>query len=198
MAARPLDRAVTEQTDDDEPEDAPGLVAGYVGHALFAAIAFVSLAWRDRLDELPARAIGEHGLAVAAGSGLAIGLALALLLPPLRRFLPKLARIEAELRRTFTGRSDAAIAAFVAAGATAEELLFRLALPDWLGVPAAVAIAAGVNSAVIGWAWLPLGLAHAAAFCLMVGGGFGLLATATAGAIANYLMIRRLLCRSDA
>lgn len=183
----------------DQPDDdAPGLVAGYVGHALFAAIALVSLAWRDRLDELSLRAVGEHGPAVAAGVGLAIGSALALLLPPLRRFLPKLGRIEAELRRMFAGRGDASIAAFVAAGAAAEELLFRLALPDWLGVPAAVAIAAGVNSAVIGWAWLPLGLAHATAFCLMVAGGFGLLATATAGAVANYLMIRRLLCRSDA
>jgi hypothetical protein len=51
---------------------------------------------------------------------------------------------------------------------------------------------------VVGWVWLLPGLAHAAAFCLMVDAGCGLLATATAGAVANYLMIRRILCRSDA
>jgi hypothetical protein len=96
----------------------------------------------------------------------------------------------------FDGRSDAAIAAFVATGACAEEAMFRLALPAWLGAPAAVAAAALVNSWVVGWRWLPLGLAHATAFVLMVDAGFGLLATATAGAVANYLMIRSLSCRS--
>lgn len=183
---------------DDAPPEAMGLFGGYVAHALFAAVAVASLAWRDRLDELSLRAVGERGPFVAAGLGLAVGLLLALLLPRLRGFLPKLAAVEAEIRRLFADRSDAAIAAFVACGAAAEELLFRLALPDWLGAPAAVAAAAIVNSAVVGWAWLPPGLAHAAAFCLMVDAGFGLLATATAGAVANYLMIRRILCRSEA
>jgi len=196
MVARPLGRAVSA----DEGKDAgpAGLAGGYVVNALLAGFALASLAWRDRWDEVPRRAIGTGGPLVAAGLGLAVGLALAWLLPRLRRFLPRLAIVEAELRRMFDGRSDAAIAAFVACGAAAEELLFRLALPDWLGVLAAVAAAAGVNSAVVGWAWLLPGLAHAAAFCLMVDAGCGLLATATAGAVANYLMIRRILCRSDA
>jgi MFS family permease len=184
--------------DDGEDAGPAGLAGGYVVNALLAGFALASLAWRDRWDEVPRRAIGDGGPFVAAGLGLAVGLALAWLLPRLRRFLPRLAIVEAELRRMFDGRSDAAIAAFVACGAAAEELLFRLALPDWLGVPVAVAAAAGVNSAVVGWAWLLPGLAHAAAFCLMVDAGCGLLATATAGAVANYLMIRRILCRSDA
>jgi hypothetical protein len=196
VAARALGRAVSGAEAEDGPPS--GLAGGCVVNALIAGFALASLAWRDRLDVLPLRAVGERGPFVAAGLGLAIGLALAWLLPVLRRFLPRLAVVEAELRRMFAGRSDAAIAAFVACGAAAEELLFRLALPDWFGLPAAVAAAAGVNSAVIGWAWLLPGLAHAAAFCLMVEAGCGLLATATAGATANYLMIRRILCRSDA
>lgn len=183
---------------DDAPPDAPGLLGGYVAHALLAALAYGSLAWRDRVDLLTERAVGAHGPFVAAGLGLALGVALAVTLPALRRFLPKLAVVEAEIRRLFADRGEAAIAVFVATGAVAEELLFRLALPDWLGLPAAVAAAAIVNSAVVGWAWLPLGLAHATGFCLMVEAGFGLLATATAGAVANYLMIRRILCRSEA
>jgi len=198
VAARALGGAVSDDTGGDASPEAPGLASGYVAHALLTAVALASLAWRERFDELPLRAIGAHGPFAAAGLGLAVGLPLALLLPRLRRFLPKLATVEVEVRRLFADSSDAAIAAFVATGAVAEELMFRLALPDWLGLPAAVAAAALVNSAVVGWAWLPLGLAHATGFCLMVELGFGLLATATAGAVANYLMIRRMLCRSEA
>jgi membrane protease YdiL (CAAX protease family) len=199
VAARALGGAVSDEAGgDDAPSAAPGLLGGHVAHALLAGLAYGSLAWRDRLDELSFRAIGEHGPIVAAGLGLAVGVALAVVLPALRRFLPKLAVVEAEIRRLFATRGEAVIAVSVATGAVAEELLFRMALPDWLGLPSAVAAAAIVNSAVVGWAWLPLGLAHAAGFCLMVEAGFGLLATATASAVANYLMIPRILCRSEA
>lgn len=201
MAAPSLGGAVSEPALGDENGQggdaaAGARLGGWLLHALLLAGALVPLAGSDRADEHLARALGDRDPWLALALGVGVGVALALLLAAARPWLPGLRRVEGELQPMFASRGDAAIALFVALGALAEESMFRLALPAWIGAPAAVAAAAGVNSWAVGWRWLPLGLAHATAFVLMVDAGFGLLATATAGAVANYLMIRSLPCRS--
>lgn len=66
------------------------------------------------------------------------------------------------------------------------------------GVAAAVAVAVVADSAIGASARPWPGLACAATFGLMLGAGFGRLATAAEDAAADFLMIRRLLCRFDA
>lgn len=183
-----------------EPGEAPEprflLVAGTGVHLLMTAVALAWLAWRDRLGAVPEFAIGAHGLWWSAGIGLAVGWLGARLFAVVNPRLPRMREFEAAARRSFARASDTAALAFVLIGAVGEELFFRLAVQDALGLSGSVAIAVGLNSTLGGITWLPFALLHALVLGLMVQQGFGLLGSTTASAIMNYLNLRRIQCSS--
>jgi membrane protease YdiL (CAAX protease family) len=211
MAAHALARPVTDRPDPPhaprEPREArqPGeepearflLAAGTIVYVLMAAGALAWLAWRDRMAALPELAIGARGMCWGAGIGLAVGWLGARMFAVVNPRLPRMREFEATARRSFARTSDGAAIAFVLVGAVGEELFFRLAVQDALGLSGSVAIAVGLNSTLGGITWLPFALLHALALGLMVQQGLGLLGSTTASAIMNYLNLRRIQCSSS-
>ena len=177
-----------------EPEARFVLGAGVVAYVLLALVALTWLWWRQRTEVLAARAVGDHGPWLASGVGLAAGIAIAAAFARASRRSQRLLAYEAVLRRTFVRTGDVGVAVFVLAGAVAEELFFRLAVQDALGLAGSVALATVVNSCVGGWRWVPLALLHALLLGAIVHGGLGLLGSTTANAVSNYLNLRRIQC----
>lgn len=169
------------------------LTAAFAVYSLVAAAALLWLSARDRLDVLPKLALGERGLLFAAGSGLAVGLAAAAALAWAARRFSSVRRCEDEAASAIGGLPDGAMVAFALLAAVAEELLFRVAVQDALGVIAAVACYGAVNTGPRRWVWLPIALVLAAAFSALLALGCGLLSAAIAHALVNYLSLRRIL-----
>jgi len=194
VAALPMGDAVNGPAADDAPEPGFVLGAGSLVYVLLAAAAMAWLWWRQRLDVLPARAIGEHGPWLSSAVGLGTGIAVAGVFGFTSRRTSRGREYDAVIGRTFARTGDIAAALFVLTGAVAEELFFRLAVQDALGLAGSVAIATAVNSCVGGWRWLPLAAVHALALGSIVHFGFGLLGSTTANAVSNYLNLRRIQC----
>jgi hypothetical protein len=183
---------------DEEPASAPEsrllLAAGVMLHGLMAIAALTWLWLRDRTEALPERAIGSHGPWLASGTGLLTGLLGAMVLAAVSPRFARLRDVEALARRSFAPVGDAAIVLFVTVGAIAEELFFRLAVQDALGLAGSVAVCVAVNSSIAGWVWLPIAAGHALVLGLLVQQGFGLLGATTANAVMNYFHLRRIQC----
>lgn len=79
------------------------------------------------------------------------------------------------------------------ATAVGEELFFRLAALDALGLWGAALVYAAVNTGPGLWLWTGMAVLLAIAFGSMVAQGFGLLSATAAHAIASYLTLRRIL-----
>ncbi|MEO6595286.1 MAG: CPBP family glutamic-type intramembrane protease [Planctomycetota bacterium] len=180
---------------EESPEPEPGLTfaAGSLLYGMVVAFALGWLWWRDRLGALPAAALGQHGPWAASGIGLAVGCLGAWLLGFLARRLTSL-KYEALARQVFGRMGEVPTLAFVLVGAVAEELFFRLAVQDALGLLGSVALCVLLHSSIAGLWLIPFALLHALALGLIVQQGFGLLGSTTAHSILNYLSLRRMLC----
>lgn len=177
---------------DDEPGAAAVLLAAVVVYGVMAGAALLWLWLRERLDQLPAQAVGEHGPWLASAVGLAVGLVGAWTIADAMRRSPRVEQVSRLVARLFTRTGEAAGITFVLVSAVCEELFFRLAVQDALGIVGAVACYVVVNSSVGGVRWLLFTMCHALALGLIVELGFGLLGSTTAHAIFNYLGLRRL------
>jgi hypothetical protein len=181
-----------------EPDDIqqPRAVLG-AGALLYAVMAALALGWlwlRDRMDVLPAQAIGRHGPWLAAGLGLLIGWCGAMAFAVLVRRVQQFRAYAALTRRVFTDVGEISSMTFVLLGAVAEELLFRLAVQDAIGLVGAVAVYVLLHMGIGGPWVIPVSLLHGLALGLLVHQGFGLLSSTTANAIMNYLSLRRIQC----
>lgn len=177
-----------------EPEPRQLLVAGCATYAVMAIGALAWLGWRGRLDQLAEQSFGRHGPWSAAAAGLAAGLLMAFGIAWLSPRWGVLRDLDAMVGRTFAGIGEAATLALVLWGALAEELLFRLAAQDALGLYGAVALHTFLYSSAAGWRLLFAVLPHALLLGVLVDSGFGLLASTAANAIMNHLNLRRLRC----
>ena len=178
--------------DDVEPRQV--LATGFATYGIMAIAALGWLAGRDRTAELHTQSFGVHGPWLGAVVGLATGLLMAVVMAWLSPRLRVLRDIDAMVARTFVGIGETAALLFVIAGALAEELLFRLAAQDALGLFGTVALYSLLYSSVGGWRWLLIMVPHALLLGLLVQCGFGLFASTTANAIMNHLNLRRLRC----
>jgi hypothetical protein len=188
--------AVTAPTENDANEPDPRflLAAGFVVYGVLAIAAWTWLWLRDRGDALADQAIGAHGPLLGSAAGLAAGWLGARSIAWAAPRVPRMRELDATARTAFARTGDAAAVSFVLVGAVAEELFFRLAVPDAVGWAGSVAAATAVNSSLAGWRWLPVAFLHALALALLVRHGFGLLAATTASAVMNYLNLRRIQC----
>ena len=193
MAALALGATVNEIPPD---EVGPGqmMATGMATYAFMVAAAVGWLGYRERLDQLPEQALGCHGPWLAAGVGLGAGLLMFAGLAWLSKRLQVLRELDAMVAKTFRASSEATTLAFVLCGAIAEELLFRLAAQDALGLFGSVALYSLLYSSFGGWRWLLFMAPHALLLGLLMHFGFGLLASTTANAIMNHLNLRRLRC----
>ena len=176
----------------DDPDPGMVLAAGVVIYGAMGTAALVWLWLRDRLGELPARAVGEHGPWAASGVGLVVGIAGAWILSLIMRRVDGLQEVASAAQRLFASTGERIGIGFVLISAVAEELFFRLAVQDALGLLGSVAIYVLLNSSVGGLRWMTFTIFHALVLGLIVQLGFGLLGSTTAHAILNYLSLRRI------
>jgi hypothetical protein len=191
VAAHALAGAVSEPA--ERPTPASVLFAAGVVYTAMAAAALLWLWGRDRLQQLPLRAVGDYGLPAAAGLGLATGVGAALLLALASRRSAGLARCEGRIAAMLGPLSEGQVVALATTAAIAEELFFRLAVLDAIGPLLAVACYAALNTGPGFWPWLPVAMLFAGAATALMQAGFGLLSATTAHALVNYLVLRRIL-----
>lgn len=178
----------------EQPEGPSLLAAGMVVYVAMGALALFWLWLRDRAQALPEYAVGTQGPVLGSGVGLVVGLLAARLFAYVNPRIPRMRALEATARRSFANASDTAAITFVVLASVSEELFFRLAVQDALGLVGSVAVASGLNSSLAGWRWLPFAILHALVLALLVQQGFGLLGSTTASAIMNHLNLRRIQC----
>jgi len=180
-----------------EPTERPTPVSVmFAAAVVYTAMTAAALLWlwgRDRLQQLPLRAVGEHGLPAAAGLGLAVGLGAALLLRLASRNSARLARCEGRIAAMLGPLAEGQVIALATTAAVAEELFFRLAVLDAFGPLLAVACYAALNTGPGFWPWLPVAMLFAGAATALMQAGFGLLSATTAHALVNYFVLRRIL-----
>lgn len=167
------------------------------GAAVYGMLLLAGLVWlwaRNRAEVLHQLAVGVHGPWIASGAGLAVGCTGACCLGLIAPRSRVLRAMEQHARALFARVGDTAALAFLLVGAVAEEVFFRLACQDAIGLGGTVALYALVNSSIAGLAVIPFMAAHALVLGLLVQQGLGLLASTTAHAIMNYLSLRRILC----
>lgn len=177
-----------------EGESDPGLVLA-TGTVVYGAMGAAALLWlwaRDRSDALYDQAIGEYGPLASSGVGLGVGLIGAWILSQAIKRFESLKSVASAAHRLFARASDGVAISFVLISAVAEELFFRLAVQDLFGLFGSVAVYVLLNSSVGGLRWLVFTFVHATVLGLIVHLGFGLLGSATAHAVINYLSLRRI------
>jgi membrane protease YdiL (CAAX protease family) len=177
-----------------EPEDHRALLQ--VAGCLYTLLLLAALLWlwaRDALEALPRMAVGSHGVLVSGATGLGAGLLGSLLLALAARRFRAMQSLERKVATMMGELSDAQILALSVFGALAEELFFRLAVLDALGLEWSVALFVVLNTGPGFWAWAPVALLMAVGFGAMVVSGFGLLSVTAAHALINYLTLRRIL-----
>ncbi|MCR9244510.1 MAG: hypothetical protein NXI31_05720 [bacterium] len=167
--------------------------AGGCLYFLLLLAGLVWLWWRDRLELLPELAIGERGLAAALVGGVVVALLGLAIFSILLRRLQVAGELAAQARRMFLPMGDLSVVLLVLIGAVAEEVFFRLAVQDQFGLAGSVAAYGVMSMCGLGVRWLPFALLHALALGGLVASGFGLLASAAANAVTNYLCLRRML-----
>lgn len=179
-----------------EPDDPLGRAATMASGCSLLLFVPASLAWlalRDRSHLLGEQAIGPHGPWVSLGAGLGAGLGATGVLALLGRYLPAHARLERRFRKALGPLDDRWILFLSLATAVGEEMLFRLAALDVLGVWGAALVYAAINTGPGLWLWTAVAFGLAVGFGAMVEAGLGLMSVTAAHAIASYLTLRRIL-----
>lgn len=176
---------------DDEPTQ---LSLGLLG-AVYGILLLGSVGWlwcRDRLFLLQAQAFGERGPWLAAVAGLGVGLLGAAIVAGASRRLPPLRAAEQRIAALLPPLTDTTLLGLALLTAIVEEIAFRLALQDAVGLPTAVAIYALLNTGPGFLALLPVAALSGLVFGLLLDNGFGLLGATTAHALINYLTLQRI------
>ena len=177
----------------DDPLGRAATMASGCSLLLFVPVSLLWLALRDRSEIIGERAIGPVGPWMSLGAGLGAGLVVTGVLAMLARYLPAHARLERRFRKALGPLDDRWILFLSLATAIGEELLFRLAAVDALGVWGAALVYAAINTGPGLWLWTAIAFALAVGFGAMVEAGFGLMSVTAGHAIASYLTLRRIL-----
>ncbi len=182
--------------DPDDLDEAPDplLVLG-LAVLVYGALVVAALVWlwcRERTGAIAELSIGRFGPLAASGAGLAIGVAFAAAYGWARSVLRADSELHANVERMFTQWDERVGIAFAILAAFAEELFFRLAVQDALGLSGSVTVYVLLNLRLVGVRWMAFTFAHAVALGGLVELGGGLLGSTSAHAVFNYLSLRRI------
>jgi membrane protease YdiL (CAAX protease family) len=183
-------------TADRQPTDRDSRAAVLYAGCLYVLLLAGAFSWlwvRDRLSQVHEQALGEHGLWAGAGAGLAVGLGGAFLIAWAARSFAALAAMERRIAAILGPMAEPQVLTLALCSAVAEEMFFRLAVQDAIGLVGAVACYALMNTGPGFWAFLPVAVVSGLAFGLLVQNGLGLLSATTAHALINYFSLRRIL-----
>ena len=181
----------------DDPRDFeeapdPLLVLG-LAVVVYGALVMAALFWlwcRERTGVVAEQSIGRFGPWAASGAGLAIGVACAAAYIKARRAQRGLNELHVIVEHMFARWDERAGIAFAILAAFAEELFFRLAVQDAMGLTGSVSVYVLLNIRAVGLRWAAVTCAPAVALGGLVELGFGLLGSTSAHAVFNYLILR--------
>ena len=172
----------------------PFLVLG-LAVVVYGALVVAALLWlwcRGRTHAIAEMSIGRFGPLVASGVGLAIGVTFAAAHGWARRVLRGDNKLQANIERMFARWDERVGIAFAILAAFAEELFFRLAAQDAVGLTGSVTIYVLLNMRAVGLRWTMFTFSHAVALGGLVELGCGLVGSTSAHAVFNYLSLRRI------
>lgn len=168
------------------------LPAAAIVYTLMVGAALLWLDLRDRMDQVPKIAVGEHGPLISLAAGAAVGLLSSGLFLLARRYLPLFRGLEHRLAAIVGPLSDLEILCIALVSAIGEEFFFRGAMQDAWG-PWWSAIVFGLLHSGPGLLlWGMVAFALGLLFSLMIENGLGLLSVTVAHAIINHISLRRM------
>jgi hypothetical protein len=164
------------------------LATAFYGVLLAGAVLWLWL--RERTPQIAAQAIGDHGLALGAVAGAAVGALSSGAAVVLARYVAAFARLESWLAELAGPLAEREIMALALVSGVVEELFFRLAMQDAIGVYWSAAVFALLHAGR--WLWTALAAILGLVFGWMMEAGLGLISVSIAHAIINYLGLRRM------
>lgn len=186
-------------TDEPAPSDGSGprglVTLAVIVYGALAGVAWLWLAWRDRIGFLRANAVGDHGVGAAVLVGTGVGIALALVGAFALRRVPAYAAFESEVRTLLGPQTDGSVAGIALCSGLGEELLFRGAALDAIGPWWSAALFGALHLGPGAFRVWPLLAAPVGVLLgFLVESGYGLLSASIAHAVTNYLSLRRIAC----
>lgn len=166
-----------------------------VGGLFYLVLGLLGWLWlwvRDRGHLFASQALGDRGLWPALGIGAALGLSLAALAAAASRRLSWYGQLERKMSAMIGPLEDRALVWLALVSGLAEEIFFRLAAQDALGMLWAAALFAALNTGPgLFWTWTLVAFGLGLTFGAIVEAGCGLLSVSVAHAVMNYLTLRR-------
>jgi len=171
------------------------LPAALVVYSLLAGAALLWLHLRDRLEQVPKTAVGDHGPWISLFAGTAVGLLCSGLFLVARRYLPVFRRLENRLAELVGPLTEVQIVGIALAAAIGEELFFRGAMQDAWGLWWSAVVFGLLHSGpgLLLWGVVAFGLGLL--FSVMIENGLGLLSVTMAHALINNISLRRMVRR---
>ena len=162
---------------------------------LYGIFVLIAVFWfwvRGRQDHLPTLAVGEHGILVSLAAGVAVGLLIAGAIRLLTRYVQAFARLEAQLTEVVGELSESEIIVIAMASAIGEEMLFRGAMQDHLGLYVSALVFGLLHTGPGLWLWTCVAALLGLLFGAMIHFEFGLLSVTVAHALINFTSLRRM------
>ncbi len=167
---------------------------------LYPLLLLAGLLWlwfRERLGRLEQVSIGDYGPWISLGAGAVVGLAAAALAAGLSRYLGVFGKLEAKFTAMIGPLNERQIWVLALMSGLGEEVFFRLALLDALGMDSTgLFVSAGLFAVLHTgrglWAWACAAFLLGLLFGAMVINGLGLLSVTVAHALVNYISLRRM------
>jgi membrane protease YdiL (CAAX protease family) len=175
----------------DGPPPSPAmlpLAAGFYAAMLGGALLWLWL--RERTPLFAAQAVGPQGLLFGVAVGAGVGALASGASQLLARYLRAFAQLESWLAELAGPLAEREIMVLALLSGVVEEVFFRLAMQDALGVYWAAAVFALLHAGR--WLWTVLAGMLGLLFGWMMEAGFGLVSVSIAHAIINYIGLRRM------
>ena len=169
--------------------------AAVVVYSLLVGAALLWFHLRDRLDQVPKTAVGDHGPWISLLAGTAVGLLCSGVFLVARRYLPLFRGLENRLAEIVGPLTEVEIVGIALASAIGEELFFRGAMQDAWGLWWSAVVFGLLHSGpgLLLWGVVAFGLGLL--LSLMIENGLGLLSVTVAHALINNISLRRMVRR---
>jgi len=169
--------------------------AAVIVYSLLLAAALLWFHLRDRMDRVPAGALGDHGPWISLLAGTAVGLLCSGVFLVARRYLRSFRGLESRLAEIVGPLTEVEILGIALVSAIGEEFFFRGAMQDAWGMWWSAIVFGLLHSGPGLLLWGVVAFSLGLLFSLMIDFGLGLLSVTVAHALINNISLRRMVRR---